>query len=298
MISKTETDINQNKKAKTKHTLHIISVLIIILSVVATSIGLFYSDAGEAHIFVNQYGDSVKIFGNGLYKHDSFFMAPIFKGTDFTILFIGVPLLIISSLLDYKRDITRTKLFLTSILSIFTYYSTSIAFGITYNALHLVYIALFGLSFFGLIIGIGQIRLKNNITIPQKGIKIFLIVSGISLFVAWLPDIIGSLANGRPLELIEVYTTQITYVLDMGIISPLCFICLYLLSIKSNLGYILLGIILTICIFVGFMVPIQTLFQMHFGIALPIQALITKVCIFILLAMVAIYYEIKLFKAL
>ena len=84
----------------------------------------------------------------------------------------------------------------------------------------------------------------------------------------------------------------------MGIISPLCFICLYLLSIKSNLGYILLGIILTICIFVGFMVPIQTLFQMHFGIALPIQALITKVCIFILLAMVAIYYEIKLFKAL
>ena len=202
MISKTETDINQNKKAKTKHTLHIISVLIIILSVVATSIGLFYSDAGEAHILVNQYGDSVKIFGNGLYKHDSYFMAPIFKGTDFTILFIGVPLLIISSLLDYKRDITRTKLFFTSILSIFTYYSTSIAFGITYNALHLVYIALFGLSFFGLIIGIGQIRLKNNITIPQKGIKIFLIVSGISLFVAWLPDIIGSLANVRPLELI------------------------------------------------------------------------------------------------
>jgi len=279
-----------------KHILHIISVLIIIFSVIATSFGLFYSDAGKSYIFINQYGNSVKMFGNGLYKYDSFFMATIFKGTDFAILFIGVPLLIISLLLDYQRNSTRTKLFLTTILSIFAYYSTSIAFGITYNVLHLIYIGLFGLSFFGVIIGISQVRLNDRINIPRKGIKIFLIISGISLFIAWLPDIIISLVNGKSLELIEVYTTQITYVLDMGIISPLCFICLYLLNRESRLGYILLGIMLTICIFVGLMVPIQTLFQIHYGIGLSIQALITKVGIFIVLAIIALYYEIKLFK--
>lgn len=42
--------------------------------------------------------------------------------------------------------------------------------------------------------------------------KAFLIVTGISLFVAWLPDIITSIKNGTSLDLIEVYTTEITYI--------------------------------------------------------------------------------------
>lgn len=281
-----------------KRTLYIISVLIAVLSVIATSFGLFYSDGGEAYTFINQYGDSVTIFGNGLYKYDSLFMAPIFKGTDCAILFIGVPVLIIALLLDYRRNSTSTKMFLTAILALFAYYSTSVAFGVTYNFLHLIYIGLFGLSFFGLIIGISQIQINHKITLPRKGINNFLIISGIALFVAWLPDILASLANGRSLALIEVYTTEITYVLDMGLISPLCFVCIYLLNKEKRLGYILLAIMLTVGIFVGFMVIIQTLFQIHYDIALPAAALITKVGIFSLLAIVAFYFEVKLFKAM
>ncbi len=281
-----------------KQTLYIISVLIAVLSVIATSFGLFYSDGGEAYTFINQYGDSVTIFGNGLYKHDSLFMAPIFKGTDCAILFIGVPALIIALLLDYRRNSTDTKLFLTAILALFAYYSTSVAFGVTYNFLHLIYIGLFGLSFFGLIIGISQIQINHKITLSRKGINTFLIISGIALFVAWLPDILVSLANGRSLALIEVYTTEITYVLDMGLISPLCFVCIYLLNKEKRMGYILLAIMLTVGIFVGFMVIVQTLFQIHYDIALPAAALITKVGIFSLLAIAAIYFEVKLFKAI
>jgi uncharacterized membrane protein len=64
------------------------------------------------------------------------------------------------------------------------------------------------------------------------------------------------------------------------------------------MGYILLAIMLTVGIFVGFMVIIQTLFQMHYEIAIPIMALITKVAIFTVLAIAAIYFEVKLFKAI
>ena len=127
--------------------------------------------------------------------------------------------------------------------------------------------------------------------------KIFLIISGISLFIAWLPDIITSLVR-KIIRINEVYTTQISYVLDMGIISPLCFICIYLLNKENRLGYILLGIMLTVCLLVGVMLPIQTMFQIHYGIELPIGALITKVAIFVVLAITALYFEIKLFKAL
>ena len=45
-------------------------------------------------------------------------------------------------------------------------------------------------------------------------------LTGIALIVAWLPDIVNSLFAGRSLELIEVYTTSVTYVLDMGVIAP------------------------------------------------------------------------------
>ena len=83
--------------------------------------------------------------------------------------------------------------------------------------------------------------------LSKTRLSVFLIISGISLFVAWLPDIITSLVNGKSLTLIEIYTTEITYVLDMGIISPMIFICLFLLKKQDGLGDILLAIILKMC---------------------------------------------------
>jgi hypothetical protein len=44
------------------------------------------------------------------------------------------------------------------------------------------------------------------------------------------------------------------------------------------------------------MLPMQSIFQIMAGIELPIQAIITKIGIFVVLAIIAIYYEIKLFK--
>lgn len=60
-----------------------------------------------------------------------------------------------------------------------------------------------------------DLRKMQKWILPSNGLSIFLILSGISLFVAWLPDIISSLINGKSLSLIEVYTTEITYVLDI-----------------------------------------------------------------------------------
>lgn len=283
-----------------KNILHILSVLIIILTIVISSLGLFYSFNGEPYFFINQYGDSIRIYGDGIYKNDSYFSAPIFRGTDFTLLFIGIPLLIIALIWDLKKENIKTKLFLTSIISIFTYYSTSIAFGVTYNILHLPYIALFGFSFFGLIIGIMEIKkigeIKTSGNIGKRGIYVFLVLVGIILFVAWLPDIVISMINKRSLELIEIYTTQITYVLDLGILSPVCFICLYLIKKNRDLGLILLGIMLTLCAYVGIMVPAQTIFQYMAGIEITVGVFITKVGTFIALSIFALYNDIKLFK--
>lgn len=281
--------------------LHLVTLLIIVLSIITSSIGLLYTTGGKTYDFVNQYGDTVKIYGHGLYAHDSYFMAPIFRGTDFTILLIAIPILIFALILDIKRKGLKNRIFLMSIISLFTYYSVSIAFGVTYNVLHLIYIALFSSSLFGLIIAINTLDKKQVVDsmgdkLPIKGIYVFLLLTGISLIVAWLPDIIKSLVLGRSLELIEIYTTQITYVLDMGVIAPTALISLFELKKRSGIGYILLPLLLTVCTIVGIMLPIQTVFQISAGISLPIGAIVTKVAIFIVLALFAVYFNIKFYR--
>jgi len=278
---------------------HVLVVLIIFLAMITSGLGLFYKTDGQPFNTINQYGDTVRIYGSGIYKNDSYFMAPIFRGTDFTILFFAVPLLIISLIIDVKYNTLRTKLFITAIIALFLYYSTSISIGVIYNVLHLVYIALFSCSLFAFITGFSLLRnysIKSSVKIYTNWLKIFLILCGLSLITAWLPDIMVSFINKKSLGLIEVYTTQITYVLDMAIISPMMFICMHNLSKQSNLGYILLGIILNTLVLVGILVISQTIFQSIAGIEIPIDAKITKTGIFVLLALIAIYYEIKLFR--
>lgn len=283
--------------------LYLLTLLIIIFSTLTSAIGLLSTTGGEPYDFVNQYGDTVKIYGDGLYAHDSLFKATIFKGTDFTILCCAIPTLIIALILDIKKKTLKNRLFLMSMISVFTYYSTSIAFGVTYNILHLVYIALFAASLFGFIIALRSIDPKQVVDrmgdrVPSKGVYVFLTLIGSALILAWLPDIINSLVSNRSLSLIEVYTTEVTYVLDMGVIGPVALICLYYLKKRIGMGYMLLVMLLTICSIIGIMLPIQTAFQVTAGIELPMIAIVTKAGSFVLLAIFALYFNIKFFREL
>lgn len=283
--------------------LHIVTVFIIVLGCISSAVGLLYRTEGKAFDFVNQYGDKVIICGEGLYARDSYFMAAIARGTDFTILCLVVPLLILAMIFDIKRETIKSRLFLTAVISVFTYYSTSITFGVTYNELQLVYISLFSASFFGLIISIGSINkelLEKSIQskLPYKGLYTFLILTGVALIVAWLPEIISALIEGRSLKLIENYTTQITYAIDMGIIAPAAFICFTLIKKRKGMGYIMLHILLTLCCVIGVMLPIQTVFQLTAGITLTMGEIITKMAIFVLLAIFAAYFNIRFVRAI
>lgn len=276
---------------------------IIVLLIVITATGLLSFNTRNSYIIINQYGDEVRIFGSGIYAHDSYFKAPIFVGTDFTMLLLAVPMMTISLIGDVRRQTQKSKLKLTAVTAVVLYYTASIAFGVTYNAYHLLYIALFSCSLFALITLItqfdtGALQRSLCIDLPTKGMRVFLILSGVSLFVAWLPDIIPTLISRTTLPHIEVYTTEITYVLDMGIISPLMFICLVLLKKKKGLGIVILSAMLTLCTIVGVMLPIQTVFQVLAGIDIPAPVLITKVGTFVVLAVFAAAFNFRLMKSI
>ena len=169
--------------------LHILTFLIIILSVVATATGLFYTTGGAPFDIINQYGDSVKMYGDGIYARDSFFRVLIFKGTDLTILVVGVPMLAAATLLDLKKKTVKRRILLA-------------------------------------------------------------------------------------------------------------FSCLFLLRKREGLGYMLLSILLIICMVMGIMLPVQTVFQVAAGIAIPLPVLITKIGIFVVLAVFAAYFEIRFMRIL
>lgn len=282
---------------KRKPLFKVLDILIVILLLIVTIIGICSFNTSHSYGFMNQYGDNIKMWGAGIYAHDSYFKAPIFIGTDISILLFVVPLSLVTFLRTWKEQSVENYICSFGIVSLLLYYSASLAFGVTYNSLHLVYITLFGGCLFSVCmliaklhtIGIKQEKVCNyHIT---KGMKVFLIVAGISLFVAWLPDIIMSFTSGTSLELIEVYTTEITYVLDMGIISPLMFITYYLIRHEDFIGYVLLRMIFKVCMCIGIMLPIQTIFQLLAGISIPMPALITKMLVFVIMALFAIYFE-------
>ena len=280
----------------------VLNIVTILLVLVVTIAGILSFDPGQSYYAMNQYGESIRIWGSGIYSHDSFFKAPIHIGTDFTVLFVVVPLTLYSFTKFRKEQSVERYIQNFGYISLLLYYSACLAFGVTYNRLHLVYILLFSTCLFSVNILLAFFYKTENEenrgvnSFFTKGMKVFLILSGLSLFVAWLPDIIPTLIKDSPLALIEVYTTEPTYVLDMGIISPLMFITYYLCKKERFIGYVLFRMILIVCLIIGIMLPVQTVFQMLAGIDLPIPALITKVFIFIILAAFALYFDRKLRK--
>lgn len=271
-------------------------ICIILLLICISLCGIFSMDFTKAFSYINQYGDEIKIFGSGIYKADSYFKATIFIGTDFAILFFGVPLFIISLVKNIYKANCKTELRLTCIEATALYYAASLCFGVKYNRIFVLYVLLFALLFFTFIkrmIGVGK---YNYSFAPRKTDVIFLIFSGISLCIAWWPDIIPTIIKGTSLSLIENYTTEATYILDLGIISPLCFISLYLMKKQDSLGTILYAILLQSIMVVAVMMITQSSVQIFAGVEIPVAALISKALIFVILGIIAAFLDRRLYK--
>lgn len=274
----------------------LLAVITILLLITSSLVGILSMDYTKAYDFVNQYGQTVSIYNYGIYARDSFFQATVSVGTDICILFVLVPMFIFAYVNYCQKGDKVSRLKLISVYAIALYYATSIAFGLVYNRLFLVYAALFSCSLFGMFRQLLNLKWEKAYE-ATRGVKIFLTLAGVALIVAWLPDIIPTLFTGEPPSLIAVYTTVITYVLDMGIISPLCFVSIVLLKKKHPLGTVLLEILLRTCLVVGIMMIPQTVCQLSAGVELPMAAIITKSFSFVLLGAFAFHFERKLMRA-
>ena len=271
-------------------------LLIGLLVVITAGAGLFWRTDGSPYHFVTLYGETVEIYGQGVYKHDNIFSAGAIQGADAVALFVGLPLLAIASRL-YKRGSLRGGFLLTSVLAYYFYYAASLGLIVSYNNLYLVYLALFSTSFFAFALALSAIDLTSlparfSARLPRRGLAIFMFIVGIGVAFIWLSDVINALVtNGVP-EALGSHTALVTYTLDVGIIAPTCLLAGILILRRAPLGYLLTGLLTILLVLIGGMVIGQTVMQWNMGLQFSTGQLIGKIGTWIVMGGIAIWLAI------
>lgn len=286
-----------------KHTktLFILALMVAVLAGIYSGIGLFSSGGPGNFMFTTLRGDSVKMYGQGIYQFDTAFRAPIFRGTDAITLFVAIPTLLIGAVISLRGRL-RSRIFVTSMLAYFLYNSASLAFGAAYNNLLLVYIVCASLSLFGFVMGFQSIdidRLGRSTSnkLPRMPIALFLFLAASSLLV-WVIDIVSALINGTIPQGLGPYTTEATYSLDLGVILPAAVLAGVLVLRRKALGTLLASILITLNVSIGFVVASQSIMQALDGIILKPGEYAAYVAPFVGLSVIAIIMIVTIYRAI
>jgi len=285
---------------KTSNTVIWLSALIVVLALFAGGAGFFWPAEGSAFTFTTLRGERVPIYRHGLYRYDTLFTGAANRGSDAVTLIIGIPLLVISTL-RYRRGSLRGGLLLLGTLVYFLYLYSSYALGIAFNSLFLVYIALFSASLFAFVLvftSIDRQALAAHFSphLPRRGVAIFMFASGLVTLVVWLQPLLSALMQNKPPALLGSYSTSITDVLDMGIITPATLIAGGLILRRAPLGYLVACSLLVLEIMLAPMIAAQTFSQLGAGISFTTGAIVGPISGFMVLALIAIWMLVSLLR--
>lgn len=279
-----------------------LSSLVAVLALFATVVGLF-SQGGPGEFPVKTVrGQTVHMFGHGIYRYDTLFQSGINQGTDVVVLILGVPVLVLSTLL-YHRGSIRGGLLLTSVLAFFLYVYSNVVLGTAYNNLFLVYVALFSASLFALALTVRSIDLeiltpRFSPHLPRRVPAIFMFTAGVVTAIIWLLDMLGTLIQGQPPKHLDSYTTMVTYALDLAIITPACILTGFLLLRRSPAGYLMAFALLGIIVLLVPSIIAQTLGQLIVGVSLTPGEIVGPVVGFVILGLIAVRLEVSLLRAI
>ena len=200
---------------KRSNTLVVLACLVALLAIIYAIAGLFSHGGDGPFNFTTLHGATVEMYGQGLYRYDFAFKAPILRGTDAVTLFVCVPALLVAVFL-YRRGSVRGGLLLTSMLAYFLYNAASLGFGAAYNNLMIVYIVSFSTSLFAFMLAITSIDLKTSgrtdfIEFSTAEYRIFLVLRRIIIIHLAIGNHRRIGTKGRPPEPGSLYDRSDVY---------------------------------------------------------------------------------------
>ncbi len=205
-----------------------LTVLILILLPLATLIGLLVP---------------------GFYR-DTAWMIPQARGQDLVTLLAIEPLLIVALLAYRKRPIAAVLGWMGA-LSYVLYTYAMYSYTTYFNALFLVYVALFSASLFALIdllahLDPAQARAAIRPATPTRVIAAFCALVGLFFLAAWLGQIVPATLQGtipEPILLAKTPTSAV-HVQDLAVVLPLYFLAAVWLWRRHAWGFVLAPILL------------------------------------------------------
>lgn len=219
-------------------------VLLIILAAMFASVsGILSDDENGEFEYETIRGETVIIYGEGVYKHMSADVAIQGIAQDYVTLFIGVPFLF-GALIWFRKNSIKGLLLLSGTLGYFLVtYLFYLAMGM-YNYLFLVYAFLLGTTFFAFVLTLFSYDLNHvKEFFPSykvmRNAGIFLIVNASLVTLLWLGVVVPPVLDGTiyPQQL-QHYTTLIVQGFDLGLLLPISFVVGILAIRKNNFGYL------------------------------------------------------------
>jgi hypothetical protein len=219
---------------------------IFVLALFAAGMGLFYQTRSAPYPITSFRGEKVTINGHGLYFYDTVSTAAQMQGNDLITLVVGLPLLVVAAWLAFSGSL-RGKLLLTGTLGFFLYTYLSMSVLAAYNALFLVYVALFGLSLYAfalsmLAIDVTELPLHFSPRLPRGRIATVLFLVGGFLGLAWMGRVVAELLNSQTPAALENTTTRVIQAMDLTLIAPLAILGGILLLRRNPWGYLLASV--------------------------------------------------------
>ena len=223
-------------------------IVIIIFSAISSGVGLLTNEPGDLTHATTVRGDSIELYGKGIYKLDSVSVAAQGVANDMMVLVMGIPLLAASLYLSVKGSF-KGRLLLTGTLAFFLYTYMSYTFLWMYNVMFSVYVVLMSTSFFAFVLMMMSFDIETmkghfSEKLPVKWIGGFQIFVAVAIGMLWIGKIAESFQKGGVPVGLEHYTSLVIQGMDLAFVVPCAFLSGILLIRRHNWGYLLSSVIL------------------------------------------------------
>jgi hypothetical protein len=214
-----------------------------ILAIIATTAGIFSKSGPGEYEHISIRGETVTIFGKGIYQDMSADVAIQGIAQDVVTMFIAIPFLLTALYFARKGSLKGRIMLSGSLLYFFLTYLFYLAMAM-FNPLFLVYVLLLSASFFALILTLFSLYFESlskyfHSRPPVKFLGGFLVFNAITIGSLWLQVVIPPLFNEViPIDL-DHYTTLIVQGFDLALFLPISFISGVFLFKRAPIGYLL-----------------------------------------------------------
>lgn len=274
-----------------------------LLATAATTAGLLWPGGSAPDQVTSVRGETVTLFGEGLYRFESVFKGAGHRGTDLVTLVLGVPLLL-GAVRRYRRASLPSGVLLVGVLGWFLYLYATMAVGAAHNEFFLVYVTLFGASLLGVALVVRTLDLRvvqDRVTrgIPARGIAAFLAVAGLFTVLMWGTGLVTVLVDGQAPDTLGHATTTVTEALDLAVIVPLAALAAHqLVTGRLGTGSVLAVPVLFLLTALAPVIAAQTVSQLRAGVELTTTEVAGPIAGFIVLGGGAAILLLQLLRAL